>query len=108
MTSLFPDSGGADVLSVDLGWDADADGRTAIAFRTFSGVQLQLIPAERDLTALVCELASPKALVLLNIPIDGCEKLDARSPFRAILATMVGGCTGAVCHRCIEGISSFH
>ena len=84
MTTLFPESGGADVLSVDIGWDATTEGRTAIAYRTFSGISVMPVPANRDLAAQIGNLASGKALVLLDIPIEGCAELDARSPFRQV------------------------
>lgn len=84
MTSLFPETGGADVLSVHLGRSARSGDCAAIAYRTFSGVQVLASSAEGELISRLSELASPKALVLFDIPIDGCAGLSARSPFRQV------------------------
>lgn len=81
---LFSDSGAADVLSVDLGWSSATPGRTAVAYRALSGVKLASVSSEDELVERLCGLASPKALVLLDIPIEGCSSLGPNTPYRRL------------------------
>lgn len=83
-SSLFPETGGADVLSVDLGWNADTHDRTAVAYRALSGISVLSVPPERGLPEAIAELAAPSALVLLDIPIEGCAGLDSKAPYRQV------------------------
>lgn len=75
----------ADVISIDLPW-GDAQKRTAIARRSgISGiVGVVTVTSDSELLEYVRQHAAPNALVLLDVPVDGCEKLSETCPRRKI------------------------
>jgi predicted nuclease with RNAse H fold len=73
----------ASVLSVDLPWSSRTTGRTAIAWWDGAAAHV-LLEREERLVQRVQALAAPGALVLLDIPLDGCEHLGPADPFRQI------------------------
>lgn len=74
----------ADVLSIDLPW-GHAAGRTAIASRSpAGGIAVATVTGDEALLDHVRARAAPGARVLLDVPLDGCEALDAARPRRPI------------------------
>jgi predicted nuclease with RNAse H fold len=75
----------ADVLSLDLGWNAAADGRAAVALRSGAGVRVQQLDGGDDeVVEQVGRVAEHGALVLLDVPIDGCGNLSSTRPRRCV------------------------
>jgi predicted nuclease with RNAse H fold len=73
----------ADVFSIDLPW-GDAKGRTAIASRSLAGVRLISVIGDDELLEHIRQHATRSALVLLDVPIDGCEGLGMKKPRREV------------------------
>lgn len=74
----------ADVISIDLPWGKNTTARTAIACRSSSGVSVTAVREDDVLVQHVEQLAAKNALVLLDVPLDGCESLDQSNPHRAV------------------------
>lgn len=71
------------IISCDVGWKRDTK-RNAVAIATDSR-QISFIKSGLDdnhLVALVCEWVRPQSLILLDVPIEGCDKLEG--PRRSI------------------------
>lgn len=71
------------IISCDVGWKSETK-RNAITVVTDNG-QVNLLKNKLDddhLVALVGEWAEPQSLILLDVPIEGCEKLEG--PRRSI------------------------
>ena len=65
------------IISCDVGWKRETT-RNAIALVTDSG-RVNLVKGgldDKHLIDLVREWAEPQSLILLDVPIDGCEKLE--------------------------------
>ena len=65
------------IISCDVGWKRETK-RNAIAVVTGSG-QVDFLTSGLDddhLVSLVREWVEPQSLVLLDVPIEGCEKLE--------------------------------
>ncbi len=75
--------GDADVLAIDLPWSERAR-RTAIAMRTRTGVEVEAVRDDARLSEVVVERAARGALVLVDVPLDGCEVLSAARPRRGV------------------------
>jgi predicted nuclease with RNAse H fold len=74
----------ADVISVDLPWSHGRADRTAIGFRAGHEIHLGGVSQGETLTDSIDRLAEPGALVLLDIPIDGCSELNRDRPYREL------------------------
>lgn len=74
----------ADVLAIDLPWGTKATSRTAIAHRSATGIAVSVVQGDDELVHHVEHRAANAALVLLDVPIEGCEDLDALTPRRAV------------------------
>ena len=75
--------GGATLLCLDLGWAPSTRSRTAAARLTASGrIRVERLPSadDRELVERLAELLHPHALVLLDLPIDGCSRLRPAGP----------------------------
>ncbi len=72
------------IISIDLPWKEDKKGHRTLAIADRDG-NIRMAPANDDneLLNLVRESAEPEAIVLLDVPIDGCDNL-AGEPFRPI------------------------
>src|SRR5881396_1937470 len=74
------------IISVDLPWSEGKEKRTVAA--TFDGETPYLatdLPSSPDeLVEQIACIAAPSALVLLDIPIEGCEHLSSTNAFRAL------------------------
>lgn len=73
----------ADVISVDLPW-SNKRGRTAVASRSPAGISVAAIADDDQLVEHIAERAAERALVLLDVPVDGCEALTAACPRRHV------------------------
>jgi len=72
------------IISIDLPWKEDTKGRRTLAIADPDGnIEIALATDDNGLLELVRETASPEAIILLDIPIDGCNKLGG-AHFRAI------------------------
>lgn len=76
-------SGVADVLSIDLPW-GHGQGRTAVASRSPAGIAVAAVAGDDELVEYVHRNAATNALVLLDVPVEGCEVLDADNPLRGV------------------------
>ena len=74
----------ADVISIDLPWGKNATARTAIASRSPSGISITAVRDDIALVWHVEQLAAENALVLLDVPLDGCALLNKSNPQRAV------------------------
>jgi hypothetical protein len=72
-----------DVFSIDLPW-GDTKGRTAIASRSSFGITVSAVADDAALVQHVADRAADNALVLLDVPLDGCEKLSVAKPQRRV------------------------
>lgn len=73
------------IISCDVGWKKDTK-RNAVAISTDSK-QINFIKSgldDKSLVALVCERARPQSLILLDAPIEGCDKLEEKNPRRSM------------------------
>jgi hypothetical protein len=76
---------GASVISVDLGWKLDASDRAAVAFVSREGVRVrQISGTDENLIQFIAEVGKPGALVLLDVPLDGCDDLNTDRPRRSV------------------------
>jgi len=67
------------IISVDLPWKSDKIGRRVLAVADLDG-KIKIVSARDDneLLTFVQNSAEPKSLILLDIPIDGCENIGSR------------------------------
>jgi len=66
------------IISVDLPWKSDKRGRRALAIADLDGnVKIMSARDDNELLTFVQDSAEPKSLILLDIPIDGCENLGS-------------------------------
>lgn len=67
------------IISVDLPWKEEIKGRRALAIADLDG-NVKMAPASNDdeLLQLVLGAAEPESIILLDIPIDGCENLGGK------------------------------
>lgn len=72
------------MISIDLPWKEDKKGRRALAIADLDG-NVKIVPANDDneLLELVGESAEPGSIILLDIPLDGCDSLEGKH-FRPI------------------------
>lgn len=64
------------VISIDLPWKEDKKGRRVLAIADLDGnVKITQASDDNELLGLVHESAKPRSIILLDIPIDGCENL---------------------------------
>ena len=64
------------IISIDLPWNPDKTGRRALAIADLGGdVKIVSANDDNDLLGLVRDNAETESLVLLDIPIEGCENL---------------------------------
>ena len=75
--------GAADVISIDLPW-GHGHGRTAIASRSPEGIAVAAVVDDDELVEYVQRHAATNALVLLDVPVAGCEALNATNPRRGV------------------------
>lgn len=73
----------ADVLAIDLPW-SQRRGRTAIASRVGRSIAVVAVAGDDELVAYVTELAAKNALVLLDVPLHGCDDLSRDRPTREV------------------------
>jgi predicted RNase H-like nuclease len=75
------------IISVDVGW-SERTKRNAVAIAR-PGRQVYLVASgltDSDLISLVRDYAEPKSLILLDVPIEGCENLsEPRRPVESVL-----------------------
>jgi len=72
------------IISVDLPWREDKKGRRTLAIADLdSNVRITQASDDNELLKSVRESAEPGSIILLDIPIDGCDKLDGKH-FRPI------------------------
>ena len=72
------------IISIDLPWNEDTKGRRTLAIADPDGnIEIALAADDNGLLELVRDTARPGSIVLLDIPIDGCDKLNG-AHFRAI------------------------
>ena len=72
------------IVSIDLPWKEDTEGRRTLAIADPDGnIEIALAADDNGLLELVRNTARPGTIVLLDIPIDGCDKLNG-AHFRAI------------------------
>lgn len=72
------------IISVDLPWREDKKGRRPLAIADLDGnVRITQASDDNELLKLVHESAAPGSIILLDVPIDGCDKLDGKH-FRPI------------------------
>jgi len=72
------------IISVDLPWREDKKGRRTLAIADLDGnVRITQASDDNELLKLVRESAEPGSIILLDVPIDGCDKLDGKH-FRPI------------------------
>lgn len=74
----------ADVIAIDLPWGRNTTARTAIASRSPSGVSITAVRDDIVLVRHVEQRAAENALVLLDVPLDGCALLNKSNPQRAV------------------------
>lgn len=66
------------IISVDLPWNPDKRGHRAVVVADLAG-NIKIITANDDeLVKLVGDSAEPDSLVLLDVPVDGCENLGGK------------------------------
>ena len=76
------------IISIDLPWKSDNIGRRVLATTDLDGnVKIVSARDDNELLALVQDSAESKSLILLDIPIDGCEQIQIRK-FRPIDKTL--------------------
>jgi predicted nuclease with RNAse H fold len=73
----------ADVIAIDLPWSARKR-RTAIASRSGDVIAVEAVGDDDELVARVAAIAGTRALVLVDIPLDGCADLSAAMPTREV------------------------
>jgi predicted nuclease with RNAse H fold len=73
----------ADVLAIDLPWSLRR-GRTAIASRSPDGIAVERVVDDDALVERVTALAGKRALVVVDVTLDGCEQLSAAKPCRDV------------------------
>ncbi len=72
------------IISIDLPWKSDKRGHRALAIADLDGsVKIAQANDDNELLKLVRENAEPRSVILLDIPIDGCDNLDGEH-FRPI------------------------
>ena len=77
------------VLAADLPWSATHPDRTRVAVLSPSGVvSVLVVGSPRALPALLADLATPDAHILLDIPIRGCTGRDSFRPVDRRLASV--------------------
>jgi len=65
------------IISVDLPWKPDTEGRRALAIAGLDGnVKIARASDDNELLELGRDSAEPGSIILLDIPIDGCDNLD--------------------------------
>lgn len=66
------------IISIDLPWKPDKRGPRALAVANLDGnIKVMLANDDNEMLKLVRDNTDPKSLVLLDIPIDGCETLGS-------------------------------
>lgn len=72
------------IISVDLPWQEDKKGRRTLAIADLDGnIKIAQAKDDKELLELVREIAEPGSIILLDIPIDGCDSLGGKH-FRPI------------------------
>lgn len=72
------------IISVDLPWNPDKRGHRALAIANLDGnVKIALANDDDELLALVRGNIEQKSIVLLDIPIEGCEQIEIKK-FRPV------------------------
>lgn len=67
------------IISVDLPWNPDKRGRTALAVADLGGnIKIMQANDDNEMLGLVRDNAEPESLVLLDVPIDGCDNLGSQ------------------------------
>jgi len=65
------------IISVDLPWGKNTKGRTAIAITDLRGnLRIERANNDNELLELIRKKAEPGSIILLDIPIEGCNKLN--------------------------------
>jgi predicted nuclease with RNAse H fold len=72
------------IISIDLPWEKKTKGRRALAMADLEG-NVRIAPASDDneMLELALESVEPGSIILLDIPIDGCDNLDSKH-FRSV------------------------
>ena len=72
------------IISVDLPWKSDKRGRRALAIADLDRhVRIALANDDDELLALVRDNIERESIVLLDIPIEGCEQIEVKK-FRPV------------------------
>lgn len=72
------------IISVDLPWQEDKKGRRVLAVADLDrNIKIMSANDDDELLGLVRDAAEPQSLVLLDVPIDGCDNLGGKH-FRPI------------------------
>ena len=72
------------IISVDLPWKPDTERRRALAIAGLDGnVKIARASDDKELLGLARDSAEPESIILLDVPIDGCDNLDGEH-FRPI------------------------
>jgi len=65
------------IISVDLPWKAETSGRRALAIADLNGkIEIKRSSDDEELLALVSSSAEPRSIILLDVPIEGCQHLS--------------------------------
>ena len=73
-----------DVISIDMPWGKNTTARTAIASRSPANISVTAVHDDDVLVQYVDQHAATNALVLLDVPLDGCESLSKSNPRRGV------------------------
>ena len=69
-------------ISVDLPWNPDNKGRTALAVTDLDGnIKVMRANDENEMLRLITENVEQKSRILLDIPIEGCEELLKKNKY---------------------------
>ncbi|MCL0091405.1 hypothetical protein M1N57_00840 [Dehalococcoidales bacterium] len=71
------------IISVDLPWQEDKKGRTLAIADLDGNIKIAQVKDDKELLELISEIAKPGSIILLDIPIDGCDNLGGKH-FRPI------------------------
>ena len=67
------------IISIDLPWKEDKKGRRVLAVADLDrNIKIMSANDDDELLGLVRDVAEPQSLVLLDVPIDGCDNLGGK------------------------------
>ena len=80
------------IISIDLPWNPDKEGRTALAIADLDrNIKVKRANGEDEMLCLIREYMVQKSLILLDIPIEGCEELIKKDEhFRPVDKALLG------------------